>query len=141
MADQRWTEADVQAVLARQKPHSAVLAPYSPQEPRRTLGVPEDDEELESAFMARIRRLARQYGWATYHTHDSRKSDKGFPDLVLVRETILFVELKTNTGKLTQDQATWLSLLAHTNSHIEVYVWRPENWALVEERLTRKRTQ
>ena len=100
MADQRWTEADVQAVLARQKPHSAVLAPYSPQEPRRTLGVPEDDEELESAFMARIRRLARQYGWATYHTHDSRKSDKGFPDLVLVRETILFVELKTKQENL-----------------------------------------
>ena len=47
--------------------------------------------------------LARTLGWRVYHTYDSRRSQPGFPDLVLVRERILFLELKSETGKLSHD--------------------------------------
>lgn len=42
-------------------------------------------------------------GWMVYHTKSSRMSEPGFPDLVMVEirrpYRILFVELKTQTGK------------------------------------------
>ena len=39
----------------------------------------------EKAFMDTILQAADLYGWWTYHTHDSRRSTAGFPDLVLVK--------------------------------------------------------
>ncbi len=90
--------------------------------------------EAETPFMARVLALARPHGWAAYHTHDSRKSVPGFPDLVLVREVVLWRELKTNTGKLTQEQATWLSLLRHAGQDADL--WRPRDWDAIVARLT-----
>lgn len=90
--------------------------------------------EAETPFLGRVLALARQHGWAAYHTHDSRKSAPGFPDVVLVREGVLWRELKTNTGKLTQEQATWLSLLCHAGQDADV--WRPRDWDAIVARLT-----
>jgi hypothetical protein len=39
----------------------------------------------EADFQATIVETARTLGWLIYHTHDSRRSSPGFPDLVLVR--------------------------------------------------------
>lgn len=40
----------------------------------------------ERDFQAAVMELARLLGWRVYHTWDSRKSEPGFPDLVLVRD-------------------------------------------------------
>ncbi len=87
----------------------------------------------EKAFMAQVIQLAQLFRWKVYHTHDSRRSEKGFPDLVLVRERILFVELKTDKGKLTKEQMEWLHVieLAGGSGHI----WRPIYWADIERAL------
>lgn len=46
----------------------------------------------------------------------------GFPDLVLARNgEVLFVELKSEKGKLSPEQRDWL---AHTNGRL----WRPADW-------------
>lgn len=39
----------------------------------------------------------------------------GFPDLVLVRDRILFVELKSEAGKLSQSQTDWQERLKAAN--------------------------
>jgi hypothetical protein len=39
----------------------------------------------EAAFQRMIMDLARYNGWRVYHTHDSRRSEPGFPDLVIAR--------------------------------------------------------
>lgn len=66
----------------------------------------------EAAFQVRVVTLARDHGWRAYHTHDSRRSDPGFPDLVLVRPPrVLFVELKVGRRQLTGDQEAWMRLL------------------------------
>lgn len=66
----------------------------------------------EAAFQVRIVRLATDHGWRVYHTHDSRRSEPGFPDLVLVRPPrVLFVELKVGRRQLTPDQQRWMRLL------------------------------
>ena len=61
----------------------------------------------EKAFQASVIRVARTLGWLVYHTFDSRRSASGFPDLVLVRERVLFRELKVGKNKLSQTQELW----------------------------------
>src|SRR6188474_2383965 len=92
-------------------------------------------EETEASFQSRILRLGRQHGWLCYHTRDSRGSAEGFPDLVMVREAILFAELKTRTGKPTVEQDRWLQMLARTQQ-VEVCCWRPADWPHIVQRLT-----
>jgi hypothetical protein len=45
----------------------------------------------EAALQALVVGVAQLYGWAHYHTHDSRRSDEGWPDLVLCRPPRLVV--------------------------------------------------
>jgi hypothetical protein len=80
----------------------------------------------EKEFLAGVRGLARLCRWREYHTHDSRRSAPGFPDLVLVRERVVFAELKSEAGKLTPEQVAWANALAAAGA--EVHVWRPRNW-------------
>lgn len=51
---------------------------------------------------------------------------KGFPDLVLCRDRVLFVELKAHKGTLSPEQAEWGSRLLLAGA--EYYVLRPEDW-------------
>lgn len=91
----------------------------------------------EAALMSQVRALAKRLGYLVYHTRDSRGSDEGFPDLVLVNATrVIFAELKTRTGKLTEQQALWLEMLQHTD-HVEVYCWRPGDWTAIAACLAR----
>ena len=53
--------------------------------------VPISEAELQTAIID----CAVALGWLVYHTHDSRHSPEGFPDLILVREPRLIIaELK-----------------------------------------------
>ena len=61
----------------------------------------------EKAFQSDVMRVAKMLGWLCYHTFDSRLSASGFPDLVLVRERVLFRELKVGKNKLSQSQELW----------------------------------
>lgn len=80
----------------------------------------------EADLQTRILGHARALGWLAYHTHDSRRSQPGFPDLVLVSERrgrVMFRELKTERGRLSDDQRTWLRAL--TAAGMDAAVWRP----------------
>lgn len=98
----------------------------------------------EDALQGAIEELARRLGWLVYHTHDSRRSAAGFPDLVMVRRgRLIFAELKSMRGKVSAAQYIWLEeLRAATvyNARLalgpdggalvgpEVFVWRPADW-------------
>lgn len=77
----------------------------------------------EKTFQDHIIRCARNKGWLVYHTYDSRRSTPGFPDLVLVREQVLYRELKAEKGKTTNAQNEWLQKLAYAGA--DVQIWRP----------------
>ena len=77
----------------------------------------------EKQFQSHIVQYAKRRGWLVYHTYDSRRSEPGFPDLVLVRERVLFRELKTDKGRLTQHQIAWGKHLRDAGSDYDV--WRP----------------
>lgn len=87
----------------------------------------------EADFQATVRAAASFFGWRVYHTHDSRRSDPGFPDLVMVHRThgLLFAELKAQKGTTTPQQVAWLEDLTHAGHR--AYLWRPSDWPTIED--------
>lgn len=81
----------------------------------------------EAALEAEVRRAALLAGWLYYHTHDSRRSDEGWPDCFMVRRGRIKVrELKSQKGKPTEAQLTWLEKLK--GAGLDVGIWRPFDW-------------
>lgn len=116
MARRRPTQLAI-AGLAQPKPAPAALPP-----------------QPEKQFMAQVIKAARLLGWAHYHTHDSRRSSEGFPDLVLTRRPrVIFAELKADRGTLTDAQRAWIDELRACGQ--EAYIWRPKHWPNIEKLL------
>ena len=83
----------------------------------------------EAQLQRAITDALRVFGWLVYHTHDSRHSPAGYPDLVCLRGSrCLIVELKSATGALTPAQHTWLAAWRRILG-VEVEVWRPDDLA------------
>jgi hypothetical protein len=81
--------------------------------------------ESEAQFQRRVLQLARIRGWNWYHTRLSIGSNAGWPDLVLYRDSVLFVELKAEAGKLTDKQAACIEALEAAGAL--TFVWRPSD--------------
>ena len=80
----------------------------------------------EKELQADVIGLLKLAGWIVYHTFDSRRSAPGFPDLIAIRgKRLLALELKTSTGKATEDQYAWLRAFAGVE-RVEAYIVRPE---------------
>ncbi len=81
----------------------------------------------ERELLDAVRDACRWSGLLVYHTHDSRRSERGFPDLVLVGPAgVIFRELKAERGRLTLDQREWLDRLRQAGA--AAAVWRPRDW-------------
>lgn len=121
------------ASLARPVPHT----PDSPSNPAPASQTPKAAKSAtrklalamsEADLLSNVREMAKAAGWMVYHTHDSRRSEVGFPDCVLVRKSrILFVELKSEKGKPSPAQVEWLHALMLTR-RVETFLWRPSDW-------------
>lgn len=95
----------------------------------------------ERAFQELVLDLALTTGWMAYHTWLSMHSERGFPDLVLVRPpSVLFVELKRERGKLSLAQRGWQLMLAAC-AGVEYHEWRPSDWPAIVARLGEGRVQ
>lgn len=92
---------------------------------------------------------ARMLGWKIMHVRpvfDGKRKrwitgiaadGKGWPDLTLVRERVIFAELKSGSGKLSTDQVQWVENLRAAGQ--EVYVWRDTDYGAVVEALRARR--
>jgi hypothetical protein len=78
----------------------------------------------ETRLQLQVIELANRLGFRAYHTHDSRRSEPGFPDLVLVKPPrVVFVELKVGRKQLTDSQKAWMFDLEHC-SEVDAFVLR-----------------
>jgi hypothetical protein len=85
----------------------------------------------EATWQAQVVDLAELFGWFVYHNPDSRRSNAGFPDLVLIRPPrVLFIELKRETGRLSPTQREVIDALEACPG-VEVHVARPSDWERV----------
>lgn len=91
----------------------------------------------EADMQARISTLAtRAYGLLHYHTHDSRRSQSGFPDSVFVGRAVLFRELKLNRrSKISAAQKQWISRLETAGA--DAGIWYADDYTsgLVDDQL------
>jgi len=95
--------------------------------------------------------LARTLGWKVAHFSAMQGRDgiwrtpvaadgKGFPDLMLVRDRTIVVEIKGDGDRLRPDQKDWMTAfrMAGTAAH----VWTPGSWDSGEiERVLTARSQ
>jgi uncharacterized protein YfaT (DUF1175 family) len=96
--------------------------------------LPVEPKLTERQFQARVVTYARIMGWRCYHQFDSRRSEAGWPDLVLIRRPrVVFVEVKAQRTPITTAQRECLGLLRSCAQ--EAYVVRPSDWPALEKLL------
>lgn len=85
------------------------------------------NQMTEAQFQTAVLQLAQIYNYELrYHNPDSRRSQAGFPDLVLAsksRGRLLFRELKTDDGRLSPEQIRTIDVLETVGA--DIAVWRP----------------
>lgn len=98
--------------------------------------------ESERGFQEWVVSCATLRGWAWGHigqakgakdrwiTPVSGAMGKGHADLLLVRERIIYAELKSQKGGLRPDQVEWIRRMRYAGA--EVYVWRPSDRPEIE---------
>jgi hypothetical protein len=84
--------------------------------------------------VAHFRPAWTEKGWRTAGSYDAQ----GWPDLCLVRDRVVFAEVKLERGRLGPEQEVWLEALREAGQ--EVYIWRPDHWTggAVEDVLRRQ---
>ncbi len=71
---------------------------------------------------AHFRPAMTKHGWKTPVQGDG----KGWPDLVLVRDRVLYIEVKVGRNTLSSEQASWLEALRAAGQ--EAYVCTDSMW-------------
>ncbi len=99
----------------------------------------------EKEFQRTVVEYAHALGYLCYHQVDmgrkdpesgrvtfSRRIGPGFPDLVIAGHgKLIFAELKSAAGNLSDHQRKWAEVLVSTGA--TVYLWRPSDWSQIEE--------
>lgn len=99
----------------------------------------QETAQSENIWQAKVMQAAKYANWLCYHTHDSRQSPSGFPDLVCVRDgRMLALELKreqhrTDKARLAK-QLAWLEML-NAIPGVTAMLARPSDWPKVVEAL------
>lgn len=90
------------------------------------------EADLQKAIIAR----AQSLGWKVMHPLPGQTRDgwatttqgdgKGYPDLTLVRERIVWAELKADGKYLSVEQKLWRDWILAAGG--EWYCWKPKEW-------------
>lgn len=91
----------------------------------------------EDRFRSQVVKVARSLEWKAMFIGRARggkawvtqmgADGRGWPDLTLVRERVIFVELKTDANyHVSEEERRWLEWLKLAGQ--EVYLWRPRMW-------------
>lgn len=90
----------------------------------------------EAELMNAIIEAARLLSWKCAHFRAARTAGgwrtplqadaKGWPDLVMVRDRVVFAEVKVGRGRLSAEQEAWFGWLEAAGC--ELYLWREHDW-------------
>lgn len=86
----------------------------------------------EVQFQRQVVDIAKLCGWRVYHPFLSKWSDKGWPDLFMVRgDRAVALELKSAKGKTSAAQEDWIESLGAVEG-IVARIVQPGDWAWIE---------
>lgn len=103
-----------------------------------------NEQELQDAIVE----TANLLGWRVFHTRPARSEKgwrtavsyqgKGFPDLCMVRDRLLFAEIKVKKNTLSDEQRAWRDQIAVCG--VEWHLWDETAWktGMVEDTLRRE---
>lgn len=90
----------------------------------------------EDEFKNELIKALKLYRWRVHHCRPARapsgkwstpiQGHSGFPDIVAVRDRVLWVELKKIGEYLKPEQKLWRDAIVGTGA--EYYLWRPSDW-------------
>ena len=89
------------------------------------------DYRDESDFQRAVIHESIDRKWQHHHQYDSRRSISGYPDLILFRERVVWMELKVQNRKLKPAQKEWRNFILSAGG--EWYVFWPKDWAKIME--------
>ena len=103
--------------------------------------------ETEDGFLGWVIDCARrQFGWTVAHFRPCQTGrgwrtavqadGAGFPDLVLVRDRVIFAEVKSAGGQLEPEQRAWRDRIQGAGG--EWHLWRPGDRDRITELLKRE---
>lgn len=98
--------------------------------------VPLRGKALQKAIIERARRtgwrvahfppISTTRGGRTYWLTPVAADGRGFLDLMLVRERVVYAEVKGDGDRIRPDQQAWITALRLAGQ--EVHVWTPASW-------------
>jgi 5-methylcytosine-specific restriction endonuclease McrA len=94
-----------------------------------------DASMSEAEWQWQVVQCAAANGWTVWHDNDARRNNGGFPDLVLIRERVVWAELKRATGRVSAVQRWFRDVLIAAGA--EAYIWYPKDWVEVQRVLAR----
>lgn len=105
-----------------------------------------NEQVKEEDFQQQIIEYAHLRGWKVAHFRPARMQDdedgeevwrtpvqadgKGFFDLVLTRERVVWMEVKSEKGRLSKDQKNWRDWILRADG--EYYCVQPSDWEIIE---------
>ena len=107
-------------------------AKYVPEEPTKG---------YETCFRYMVQDLAHVHGWTFWHDNDPTINGRGFPDLLLIRERVIWRELKVRdpfgrANTIDVYQKAFLSRLALAGADAAVWTY-PDSWEELVKELAR----
>ncbi len=96
-------------------------------------------DNAEQRFQYQVEKLATLKGWWHFHVVNPRTQTAGLPDLVLLRERVVWIELKATslltgrTGKLRPAQERVIDMLLAAGQEVHVITDSSDDWLKVQE--------
>lgn len=94
-------------------------------EARETVARKVSERELQRT----VTEALRLHSYLVFHDLDSRGNAPGLPDVIAVHPStgsLLFIELKTEKGRVSKQQEAWAHALQGATSP-EYHLWRPSD--------------
>ena len=87
----------------------------------------------EAQYQKQIVDLAEACGWLVWHDNDPRRNSAGLPDLLMVRgPVLLFIEVKTEKGKVSPEQEAFIGRLKQVK-YVHADVVRPRHFEQIAQ--------
>lgn len=101
--------------------------------PRKPIGAARREAyQTEQAFQRQVEDLAAMLGWYTWHVNLPQRSKAGFPDILCLRERVVWIELKVyrkgGRGKVMPEQAAFHDMLRAAGQEVHIFWDDTEDW-------------